>query len=403
MALPNILPSSNATSNTQHLAVFGESGSGKTVLLSSFYGHMTEPSTIASSAYRITAKDASQHDSLRQVYLRMRDLNRTPPANRFKKNSFEFEVSVNQPIDPKAKKAPTPKQVSLVWHDYPGEWWEETPGTPEEKQRQKDTVATLMGSDVALLLIDASRLTTDPDTQARYLKSVLGNYRESIRRMRTDLVPDGKLLVDFPRIWVLTLSKADLLPDLTASQFADLVTLHAADEVNQLRLDIGQLVKGGAVALGEDFLRLSSAQFSPDRIDTDTTIGVDTIVPLTLLLPISHFARWEERKILPARKAHQTLVKFTELTSKHKLGPKALAGKAIANPLLRKFPGMKHIDSIAKLAAFLSAAALLGSDQLKRLEENAKAKHEYLQAALLNFEATLAQAEEQGVLVRRRA
>lgn len=401
MALPNILPSNNATADTQHLAVFGESGSGKTVLLSSFYGHMTEPSTIASSAYRITAKDASQHGSLRQVYLGMRDLNRTPPANRFKKNSFEFEVSVNQPIDPKSKKAPTPKQVSLVWHDYPGEWLDETPGTAEEKQRQKDTIATLMGSDVALLLIDASRLTTDPDTQARYLKSVLGNYRESIQRMRTDLVPDGKLLVDFPRIWVLTLSKADLIPDLTASQFADLVTLHAADEVNQLRSDIGQLVKGGAVALGEDFLRLSSAQFSPDRIDTDTTIGLDTIVPLTLLLPISHFARWEERKIVPARKAHQTLAKFTELTGKH--GPKALAGKALANPLLKKFPGIEHISSIAKMAAFISAAALLGSDQLKRLEENAKAKHEYLQAALLNFEATLAQAEEQGVLVRRRA
>ena len=403
MALQNILPSNNAISDTQHLAVFGESGSGKTVLLSSFYGHMTEPSTIASSAYRITAKDASQHGSLRQVYLGMRDLNRTPPANRFKKNSFEFEVSVNQPIDPKAKKAPTPKQVSLVWHDYPGEWLEETPGTAEEKQRQKDTIATLMGSDVALLLIDPSRLTTDPGTQARYLKSVLGNYRESIQRMRADLVPDGKLLVDFPRIWVLTLSKADLLPDLTASQFADLVTLHAADEVNQLRSDIGQLVKGGAVALGEDFLRLSSAQFSPDRINTDTTIGLDTIVPLTLLLPISHFARWEQRKILPARKAHQTLVKFTKLTGKHKLGPKALAGKALANPLLKKFPGMKHANSIAKLAAFLSAAALLGSDQLKRLEENAKAKHEYLQAALLNFEATLAQAEEQDVLARRRA
>ena len=399
MALPN----NNATSDTQHLAVFGESGSGKTVLLSSFYGHMTEPSTIASSVYRITAKDASQHGSLRQVYLGMRDLNRTPPADRFKKNSFEFEVSVNQPIGPEAKKAPTPKQMSLVWHDYPGEWLEETPDTPEEKERQKDTIATLMGSDVALLLIDASRLTSDPDTQARYLKSVLGNYRESIHRMRTDLVPDGKLLVDFPRIWVLTLSKADLIPDLTASQFADLVTLHAADEVNQLRSDIGQLVKGGAVALGEDFLRLSSAQFSPDRIDTDTTIGLDTIVPLTLLLPISHFARWEERRILPARKAHQTLLKFTELTGKHKLGPKALAGKVIANPLLKKFPGMKHINSIAKLAAFLSAAALIGSDQLKRLEENAKAKHEYLQAALLNFEATLTQAEEQDVLVRRRA
>lgn len=403
MALRNISRSTNATSDTQHLAVFGESGSGKTVLLSSFYGHMTEPSTIVNSAYRVTAKDSSQHRSLRQVYLGMRDLDRTPPANRFKKNSFEFDVSVNQPTDPTAKRAPTPRRMVLVWHDYPGEWLEETPGTPEEKQRQKDTIATLMGSDVALLLIDASRLTTDPDTQARYLKSVLGNYRESIQRMRQDLIPDGKLLVDFPRIWVFTLSKADLLPEVTAVQFADLVTLHAADEVNQLRSDIGQLVKGGAVAIGEDFLRLSSAQFKPGHIDTGTTIGLDTIVPLTMLLPIGHFARWEERKILPARKARETLFKFTNLTGKHKLGPKALAGKALASPLLKKLPGLKHINSIAEMAAFLSAAALLGSDQLKRLEENTKANHEYLEAALLNFEATLTQAEEQGVLARRKA
>lgn len=303
MPLPKILNDGTNTSSAQHLAVFGESGSGKTVLVSSFYGHMTEPSTIGDTAYRVTARDASQHTSLRKNYLGMRDLNRAPQATRFKTTSYDFLIRINQPNDPDSDKAPAPKEMSLVWHDYPGEWLETTPETPEEKQRQKDTIASLMGSDVALLLIDASRLTTDPDTQARYLKSVLGNYRETIQRMRQDLLPNSKLLVNFPRIWVLTLSKADLLPDITASDFADLVVLHAGDEINQLREDIGQLVKGGAISIGEDFLRLSSAQFDPDAIDTAKTIGLDTIVPLTMLLPIGHFARWEERKILPVRKA----------------------------------------------------------------------------------------------------
>ena len=400
MPLPDILHGSKDASS-QHLAVFGESGSGKTVLLSSFYGHMTEPNTIDATAYRLIAQDASQHNVLRQNYLGMRELNRAPKATRFKAASYDFLIRINQPNDPDSNKAPAPKEMSLVWHDYPGEWLEATPETPEEKQRQKDTIASLMGSDVALLLIDASRLTTDPDTQARYLKSVLGNYRETIQRMREHLLPDGKLLVNFPRIWVLTLSKADLLPDISASDFADLVILHAADEVNLLRADIGQLVKGGAVALGEDYLCLSSAQFNRDQIDTNKTIGLDTIVPLTMILPIGHFARWEERKILPSRKAHQVLLKFSSLTGGHKFSPKTLAGKAIASPLSQKIPGVKHLNDIHELAAFLRSAALLGSDQLKRLEENAAAKRDYLQAALLNFEASLAHAEEQGVLVRK--
>jgi ABC-type dipeptide/oligopeptide/nickel transport system ATPase component len=41
----------------QNLAVFGESGSGKTVLLSSFYGSSQEPSFLAESLYKVLADD----------------------------------------------------------------------------------------------------------------------------------------------------------------------------------------------------------------------------------------------------------------------------------------------------------------------------------------------------------
>lgn len=330
------------------------------------------------------------------------NLNRAPQATRFKTTSYDFLIRINQPNDPDSDKAPAPKEMSLVWHDYPGEWLETTPETPEEKQRQKDTIASLMGSDVALLLIDASRLTTDPDTQARYLKSVLGNYRETIQRMRQDLLPNGRQAAgQFPAHLGSHPFEGGPAARHHCLRLRDLVVLHAGDEINQLRADIGQLVKGGAVSIGEDYLRLSSAQFNPDQIKTEKTIGLDTIVPLTMLLPIGHFSRWEERKILPIRKAQQALYQFNQMADNYNFGPKALAGVALANPLLRKIPGLKHIRSLSELAALIATAAQYGSDQLERMEDDAKKNRDYLRAALLNLEAPLTKAEEQAVLVRK--
>ena len=41
----------------QEIAVFGESGSGKTVLLSSFYGAAQEPQFVRKSLFRVVADD----------------------------------------------------------------------------------------------------------------------------------------------------------------------------------------------------------------------------------------------------------------------------------------------------------------------------------------------------------
>ncbi|MEO6943368.1 MAG: hypothetical protein ABI053_01495 [Lacisediminihabitans sp.] len=52
----------------QQIAVFGESGSGKTVLLSSFYGGALEPHFKETSPFDIVSEDASQGTRLHQNF-----------------------------------------------------------------------------------------------------------------------------------------------------------------------------------------------------------------------------------------------------------------------------------------------------------------------------------------------
>ncbi|MGP9747303.1 hypothetical protein [Brachybacterium sp. AOP29-B2-41] len=48
----------------QHIAVFGESGSGKTVLLSSFYGATQDPAFIKDNEFNVVADDTGQSHRL---------------------------------------------------------------------------------------------------------------------------------------------------------------------------------------------------------------------------------------------------------------------------------------------------------------------------------------------------
>jgi recombinational DNA repair ATPase RecF len=89
----------------QNLAVFGESGSGKTVLLSSFYGASQEPSFRDESLYKVLADDTGQGNRLRQNYLRMRNQAEAPETNRFTATPYSFTLKLNDPGDGKAAKA----------------------------------------------------------------------------------------------------------------------------------------------------------------------------------------------------------------------------------------------------------------------------------------------------------
>src|SRR6185503_17619382 len=137
----------------QHIAVFGESGSGKTVLVSSFYGAMQEPEFLKSSLFDVTADDAGQGHRLHANYLGMKDSARRPESTRFSSTPYAFSVRLRDKTAKENRSRPF-DAMRLVWHDYPGEWFEQDVSWPEEAQRRLAMLEALVGSDVAILLVD---------------------------------------------------------------------------------------------------------------------------------------------------------------------------------------------------------------------------------------------------------
>jgi hypothetical protein len=153
-------------------------------------------------------------------------------------------------------------------------------------------------------LVDGQLLLDKAGNERAYLRSLLTSFRNQLLVLKDDLLPDGKPLVEFPRIWVISLSKADLLPDLTVSGFKDLLIEMAGDELIGLREVIAGLVKGDeALAVGEDFVLLSSAKFDPEKIDVEKRIGLDLILPLAAFVPFQRHVKWAESLNLPRKVA----------------------------------------------------------------------------------------------------
>ena len=142
----------------QQVAVFGESGSGKTVLLSSFYGAMQEPAFLEKSLFRVVADDVGQGIRLHSNYLGMRDAGRQPATTRFAATSYSFSAKLKRSSTKAGLKETPVDALRLVWHDYPGDWFEESAASPEEARRRVDTFRTLLTADVALVLVDGQRL-----------------------------------------------------------------------------------------------------------------------------------------------------------------------------------------------------------------------------------------------------
>jgi hypothetical protein len=371
----------------QHIAVFGESGSGKTVLLSSFYGATQEPQYLKQSLFHVVADDIGQGARLHRNYLGMKNSAQVPASTRFSGTSYSFSMKLKDGSDAKATRGKPFDALRLVWHDYPGEWFEQDVSGPEEAQRRVDAFRSLLCSDVALLLVDAQKLIDNSGEEERYLKSLFANFRNGLLSLKDDLLGEGKPLVEFPRIWVLGLSKSDLLPDMDVFAFRDLLIEKAWEDIDQLRQVLAGLVEAKeALSVGEDLVLLSSAKFDVDRIEVTERIGVDMILPLAAMLPFERYTRWARGKRIPGKVAEKLL---------RGLGPLfvVLSGRKInlPGPLghLVKFVG-PSVSEWTKLAA----------DELKKRNAEALAERDYLVAMLTGFQLQLDEGEATRILLR---
>lgn len=381
----------------QHIAVFGESGSGKTVLVSSFFGP-TQEGTYRNELWDLVADDTGQGNRLNQNYLGMRDRSTVPAATRFKATAYSFTVQLKGAFDAESKRQPF-DALRLVWHDYPGEWFEEEPSSEEERRRRVETFFSLLRSDVAVLLVDGQKLLDHAGEEERYLKSLFANYRQGILRLKEDLLRNDDRLIEFPRIWIIALSKSDLFPDWDVYAFRDLVVGRAAADVERLHETIQGLVETPeALSVGEDFLILSSAEFeagagaAPRGIDVTRRVGLDLILPIAAILPLERRAMWERRMEIP-RQVLDKMADGAEVIAA------VLAGSSLVNRVATKVP---RIGPMAKhvVLPLLVAATRVSGTKLKDLNAKARDNHDYVTATLTQFKLDLERGESDRLLLR---
>jgi hypothetical protein len=380
----------------QHVAVFGESGSGKTVLVSSFFGP-TQEGSYSNDLWDLVADDTGQGNRLYQNYLGMRDRATAPAPTRFAATTYYFSVKLKGGLNAAAKKQPF-DALRLAWHDYPGEWFEESPSSEEEANRRIDTFRSLLRSDVAIFLVDGQKLLDYAGEEERYLKSLMTNFRQGLLRLKEDLLANEDRLIEFPRIWIMALSKADLFPSWDVDTFRDLLIGTAAEHMDGLRTTLKDFVDTPeALSLGEDFMLLSSAKFElssassgPVEIDVTKRVGLNLILPVTSLLPLERRVQWNERMDVPL-KVLNTLAEGADQLAAALTGGKFPA----VEKLVAKVPKLGPMASKAAVPALTAAVQMAGS-QLKEMNIQAREKGDYLRATLTQFKLDL----DQGVAER---
>lgn len=395
----------------QHIAVFGESGSGKTVLMTSWYGVARDIQTASDPLYKVKADNFDLGTKLFQSYLGMKEDSKAPPADRFKATDYSFLVEPRQADSPRATKNRKFDNLRLVWHDYPGEWFESAPHTATEQERRIETFQALLTSNVALLLIDAQKLLANAGQEERYLKSLFDNFERSLEDLEAALTKRGKLST-FPRVWVLGLSKADLIPDLDVCGFRDMLIKKAGREISALRSTIGRLInEPEALAFGEDFVLLSSARFTADAIDVATRKGVDLVLPMAEILPLTRLFDMLRARIMSpemlAKLLGASLALIKDLVGRDQpIKIAKLANSPVGAFAEKILP--KKLKPVAPVAAWLIGLGVdflpnildASNDQLERERDHARAKRDVVREITTEFRILLAQAETNKILIR---
>lgn len=368
------------------------------MLLASFYGP-TQEKGYSNDLWDLVADNLGQGSRLYKNYLGMRDHATAPRGDHFVASTYYFSVKLKGGDNAKAKKRPF-DVLRLAWHDYPGEWFEQSPSGEVEANRRVDTFRSLLRSDVAILLVDGQKLLDHKGEEERYLKSLLTNVRQAVLQLKDDLLADDGRLVEFPRIWIMALSKADLFPDWDVHSFKDLVIWNAADHVAHLRETLQDLVvTPEALSLGEDFMLLSSAKFElssadagPVEIDVTQQVGLDLILPVASLLPLERRVQWSEKVQIPL-KVLESMADNAEALAL------ILVGGRI-DKLIAMMPKVGPLVSKAAIPTLL-AAVKMSQSKLEEVNAEARENHDYLTAMLTQFKLDLDRGVTDKLLIRK--
>lgn len=369
---------------TQKIAVFGQSGSGKTVLLSSFYGPHQDPEILKHSFYEVLSDSTQAGLMLYQNFVNMKRENTAPVQNRFEDHTFRFSVL--------PREGNRDQKIELEWHDYPGEWFEFDPATPDEQAERIRTFQSLMASDLAIILVDGAKLLANKGEEERYLKVLFNSYRQSFETLHNKIIGNGSKQDQFPRVWIIALSKADLWPDFTVDEFRDVIVGKAAGEIVELTRTLTKFVSHEqSFSLGEEFLLLSSAKFEDRHIDVTKRTGVDLILPLAGVHPISKFVNWRKFGKIPPSIADK--LKFIDAA------PLVTKGIRMASERITVLKRLSVSDSAVVMILTLLDAAVT---DVKSAQGDAMKKHDFFGSLMAEFVLNLKEAEKQKKLLRSR-
>ncbi|WP_167143978.1 hypothetical protein [Canibacter zhoujuaniae] len=392
----------------QHIAVFGTARSGKTTLLSAFYGITQEAGYLRDKPYTVVPSNHGEAAELKRNYTKVRDSGAFPEVtDRLGAHEHRFSVFLRndittglfgrtREITPTKNSKPF-AAMQLVWHDYPGEWLEELPTDEAERAKRISTLKTMLTAQVALLLIDGQKLADHTGNEGSYLREALSTYNRALVDARDDILENGKQLLKFPRIWVIGLSKADLLPDVTAAQLRKLILRHASDEIAALHETIKTYAKvDKALSVGEDYLLLSTHPDTLQQITTDShkgrgrsnlPNGLEILLPLAAVLPFERHMKWAKRLALPA-----------PLTSMLVQGA-SFAALALFSGKIKVLPAPLRWAFSLLGSAGVERGIRYAGDRLKETTEGSKQRSKVLELALDNFQREIEKAEANGVLL----
>ena len=259
------------------VAVFGSTGSGKTTLLASFFGNQQRNEFEELHGYRLQAEDVAQGNELLSRYYKLEDGGFPAATERFDTYRFALKIA-GLPESP----------LGIVWYDYPGGWWQHDPKDAAERAERSAAFRRLLEAHAGILVVDAARYLADG---LPYVHALLDQFKNEIRRISDDILRQGESTGQIPSIWILALSKSDVLPnEATAESMCRAIVLGSSDQLKGVAKAIG------TQRFGNRFLLLSSVRAEGTRVvDAHRWMGLQLVAPLVLMAVLEEAAERASR------------------------------------------------------------------------------------------------------------